>query len=601
MFEYDIDRLKAQIKDLHENDEKQLDVIFTESPRVIVEAPAGYGKTTTMISRIAYLYASGRIPNPKKVLGLTFSVNAALKVKRDVAEKLPSLIGITNNPMSVSEKITVTNYHGFCKSVLRKYGYLITPQLRKDINLFKAIGENDISSYTELTTLLTADELSCLQSIETSIKNGDMPKADPIQSYIKLIIEKLLPLDFVTHNSIILMVITLFSQYAQVRTFYQSYYPLIIVDEFQDTNSIAWELLKSLICDKSQLLFLGDSLQRIYGFIGALPDIMAVAAEEYGMETIALNKNYRFRSDPDMLLLDQNIRANAAHGFQFNPGEAIAQLPAFWGNTQADEAVQIAAKISTLQTENTNARIAILCRSRSMNAESIEEVLSQNAISYFYGLFNEDDVEYVDFHRVCQELFIQRFGGRKYITSRSLASFIEVVSRKYTATKSKVETALLTLLGALIEKVSTDYATISPEDKYTLLLDMFENRQLKQAMEYVDANVIITTIHGAKGLEWDYVFLSDVERWVFPSFTCSLCPNKFASSPNYKCSMPSSLLPDLKKVLLDELSVFYVGITRARKQVYISASAKRYNADGDEKNSVFSCLSTLCGIKLIKG
>ena len=68
MLEYNLDSLKAQIKDLHENDEKQLDVIFTESPRVIVEAPAGYGKTTTMISRIAYLYASGRIPNPKKVL-----------------------------------------------------------------------------------------------------------------------------------------------------------------------------------------------------------------------------------------------------------------------------------------------------------------------------------------------------------------------------------------------------------------------------------------------------------------------------------------------------------------------------------------------------
>ena len=601
MFEYNLDSLKAQIKDLHENDGKQLDVIFTESPRVIVEAPAGYGKTTTMISRIAYLYASGRIPNPKKVLGLTFSVNAALKVKRDVAEKLPSLIGTTNNPTSVSEKITVTNYHGFCKSVLRKYGYLITPQLRKDIHLFKAIGENDIPNYAELTTLLSADELSCLRGVETSIKNGDMPKADSVQRYTSLIVEKLLPLDFVTHNSIILMVIALFSQYAQIRTFYQNYYPLIIVDEFQDTNSIAWELLKSLICDKSQLLFLGDSLQRIYGFIGALPDIMAVAAEEYGMETIALNKNYRFRSNPDMLLLDQNIRANAAHGFQFDPGEAIAQLPALWGNTQADEAAQIAEKIMSLQAEHPNSRIAILCRGRSKNTELIEAALSQKAISYFYGLFNEDDVEYVGFHRMCQELFIQRFGERKYITGRSLASFVEVVSRKYPAVKNKVETALLTLLEALVEKVSTDYATISPEDKYTLLLDMFENRQLKQAMEYVEANVIITTIHGAKGLEWDYVFLSDVERWVFPSFTCNLCLNKFATLPNSKCSMPSLLSPDLKKVLLDELSVYYVGITRARKQVYISASAKRYNADGEEKNSMFSCLAALRGIKLIKG
>ena len=55
-----------------------------------------------------------------------------------------------------------------------------------------------------------------------------------------------------------------------------------------------------------------------------------------------------------------------------------------------------------------------------------------------------------------------------------------------------------------------------PEDKYTLLLDIFENRQLKQAMEYVESQVILSTVHGAKGLEWDYVILGDIERWVFP-------------------------------------------------------------------------------------
>jgi DNA helicase-2/ATP-dependent DNA helicase PcrA len=57
-----------------------LKLFFLDSPRLLVEAPAGYGKTTTMISRIAYLFASGHIPNPKRILGLTFSVNAALKV-----------------------------------------------------------------------------------------------------------------------------------------------------------------------------------------------------------------------------------------------------------------------------------------------------------------------------------------------------------------------------------------------------------------------------------------------------------------------------------------------------------------------------------------
>lgn len=131
--------IKEKITSLHEGDEKQLQVIFSESPRLIVEAPAGYGKTTTMISRIAYLYASGRIPNPKRILGLTFSVNAALKVKREVAEKLPFLLGSQNSPIALGEKVTVTNYHGFCKVILKKYGYLIADALRKDINLFRAI------------------------------------------------------------------------------------------------------------------------------------------------------------------------------------------------------------------------------------------------------------------------------------------------------------------------------------------------------------------------------------------------------------------------------------------------------------------------------
>ncbi len=602
MYNADITQLRARIEELHENDERQLNVIFTDAPRVIVEAPAGYGKTTTMISRIAYLYASGRIPNPKKVLGLTFSVNAALKIKRDVAEKLPSLINTSNDPTGVGEKITVTNYHGFCKSVIRKYGYLLTPQLRKDINIFKAIGESEVLSYLELKQLLVAEEIKILQDVDAAIKDGIIPAMDLVQMYNKLILEKFLPLDFTTHNAVILMVIELFSRHNQVRMFYQNYYPLIIVDEFQDTNSIAWELLKSLIGETSQLLFLGDPLQRIYGFIGALPNIMTEAANEYQMEEISLDKNYRFRSNADMLLLDQNIRANAVTSFNFNPGDAIAKIPTFWGNTQEEESSQIAKKICDILDKDPSAKIAILCRSRSLNAEVTEQALSQHGISYFYGLFNEEDAEYIDFHQLCQGQFIHRFGNKKYIGNRSLELFIESIAQKYVNSTSKVVSALMILLSALVKKVSTDYAAISPEDKYTLLLDMFENRQLKQAMEYVNSNIIITTVHGAKGLEWEYVFLCDVERWVFPGFPiCNLCPNKFTSVTDRRCSQPSSFSTELTNVLLDELSVFYVGITRAKKQVYISGSATRYNYEGGEKSSVFSCLSTLSGIKQIKG
>ena len=148
-----IAQIKQKLTELHDGDEQQLSVVFSEKDRVIVEAPAGYGKTTTMISRIAYLFATEQIPNPKRILGLTFSVNAALKVKRDVAEKLPSLIRMQNNPRLIVEKAVITNYHGFCKMILKKYGYLLNTILRKDVNDFTAIGDNEIQKTAEINRL----------------------------------------------------------------------------------------------------------------------------------------------------------------------------------------------------------------------------------------------------------------------------------------------------------------------------------------------------------------------------------------------------------------------------------------------------------------
>lgn len=292
----DIRKLRELLIRQHEGDERQLSVIFTEAPKVIVEAPAGYGKTTTMISRIAYLFASGQIPNPKRVLGLTFSVNAALKVKREVAEKLPELMGISNNPILVNDKVTVTNYHGFCKSVLKKYGYLISDLLRKDINSIRAISDTDVRKCSEINIFLSENEINILEQMDAVIKTGSLPDETEIERYNQLVVEKMLPLDYVTHNAIILMTISLFSSFHEVQKFYQNFYPLLIVDEFQDTNSIAWNLLEHLISPKSHLLFLGDPLQRIYGFIGALSGIMTMAAEKYNMQQIALSKNYRFRA-----------------------------------------------------------------------------------------------------------------------------------------------------------------------------------------------------------------------------------------------------------------------------------------------------------------
>ena len=596
----DTSNIKDKISTLHEGDEKQLEVIFSDSPRLIVEAPAGYGKTTTMISRIAYLYATGSVPNPKRILGLTFSVNAALKVKREVAEKLPALLGSPNSPIALSERVTVTNYHGFCKGVLKKYGYLIADVLRRDVNLFKAVSESDIEKRTNLNTLLSVTEKQTVKNMEAAIKVSTVPDLQSIHSYNEIVIKKLLPTEYVTHNAVILFVLEIFERFPEVLKFYQSYYPLVVVDEFQDTNCIAWSLLQSLIAAETQLVFLGDPLQRIYGFIGALPNIMNTATRQYGMTQVVLEKNYRFRHNPEMLKLDANVRANAAALFKPTIPD-VAQLPALGANKQEEEATRILGKVQEILAYG-NDRVAILCRARGKNAEIIEEQFSQNDVPYFYGMFTDDDEEYIEFHNKCQELFIKRFGKTKGVAKKSLIAFSENVKQAYSETSNKTTDSLLKLIDALVEKVSADYADLVSEDKYSLMIDIFENRQLKQTMEYVDSPVILSTIHGAKGLEWDYVVLSDVEQWAFSFGSCYKCtsPTKNANDTSC-CKLPETIPADMTNQILDDLCVFYVGLTRARKQVYISASKERFNSQGKQyTNGKICCLATIDGVKLVK-
>ena len=591
----DENRIKEKIREIHSGDDRQLEVIFSDKERIIVEAPAGYGKTTTMVSRLAYLYSIQAISNPKKILGLTFSVNAALKIKRDIASKLPRLINQNNDPTIISNTVTVTNYHGFCKSVLKKYGRLVNALLIKDLNLFRAVGEDDIKKFSELNSLITSEEAEILFGVDDSIKSGLLPSNDKTEKYIEIISEKFLPKDIVTHTAILLMALKLFEK-KEIAHFYQNYYSIIVVDEFQDTNVVAWEIIKRLIGSQTQLLFLGDSLQRIYGFIGALPRIMEIAEKEYSMTAIPLVRNYRFKDNENMLNLDFNLRENAKT--ELAPSISnIAEVPAFWASTHEGEAKHIANKIIEIRAEDNRGKIAILSRARSYDIDLLEEQLEESDIDYFYGMFTDDDEEYVKFHLLCQQMFIKQFGKRKTITNHSLKKFTEKIAEAYDGNESKITSSLLELLNAFTEKVESDYNDLLPEEKYEYILDVFENRQLKQSMEYVKADVILSTIHGAKGLEWDYVFIMDIERWIFPGYPiCKDCDSKW--NKGCYCTLPQRLNDSILNNLLDELSVFYVAVTRARKQVYLSASGTRYNNDLQKKESLYSCFARLKGIKL---
>lgn len=424
--------------------------------------------------------------------------------------------------------------------------------------------------------------------------------SEDVFRYNQIVTEKLLPRNAITHNAIILFTIELFLKFPEIRRFYNSYFQFLVIDEFQDTNIISWQLVQLIICESTKLLFMGDSLQRIYGFIGACPDIMARASRAYSMEVVTLDKNYRFRNNPDMLKLDNALRRNAEC---FNSPQVTEEgsLPCCWTLTQKEEATWISQKLIVLLQEDPTCKIAVLVRMRGQCTSIIEDELKQNALPYFHALFNDDDRVYIDFHEKCLMLFRAKHTGR-FFSRKKLLDIAKKIEDENSDQSDPVIQSLVSLLYATIEKIATDYAELPAEDRKDMLLDILENHQLKQAMEYIDKPIVLSTLHGAKGLEWDHVILADTEQYVSTGFrSCSLCgqENSYIQQDGLaSCKLKLPISQPLQTFLLEDLCLFYVGITRARKQAYISASAQRINSSGREfQNGKIPCFAFLKGVK----
>ncbi|MBN1999159.1 ATP-dependent helicase [candidate division KSB1 bacterium] len=590
-----LSQLKNKISDIHSGDTKQLEAIFSDHKRLIIEAPAGYGKTKTMVSKIAYILASSELPYPKKILALTFSVNAAYKIKKDVAEQLPSLLSMDEiNPVKVGDRVFVSNYHGFCRHVLSLYGNLIHENLQQ-IDTLSTVDESRIQNMTSLDVGLTYEDAKQLSDLSDAIKsvNNEYLKNN-WKTYLRIISDHLLPNNYISYNAIILYVLLLFDRYPEILKFYQQYFPTIITDEFQDTNLLSYHLITQLISSKSKVILIGDALQRIYGFIGAIRNLMNHVRESLKMHYISLEQNYRFKDNPTMLLLDKNLRKIAENPLTLQIEEDV-DIDINFFDDQISEVEWIAAKANDILDNNVG-RLAILVRGRGGNSDEIVRSLDENGREYFYGLYRDDDNEYLLFHHACYTTFLEQIKQKDRISKLYLEQFYNKIKKQYEGRETSVISSLLVLLNIFIVRLSDHYRLLSNEDKIRFCLDTFENRALRQQMEYVDKDLILTTVHGAKGLEWEYVIIPDMEQNVFPMYPslCTHCINRYNSTQNNFCVLNYD--KSIDRQFIEELSVFYVAVTRAKRQVYFSASKERINASGNTFNTVISCFLSLPGI-----
>lgn len=585
-----------KLLELHNRDQKQLDVILSDANRLIVEAPAGYGKTKTLISKIAYLILTKQVPVNKKILALTFSVNAAYNMKNEVVNILPTLLANNENlkTSDIEGKVYVSNFHGLCRRILKKYGYLLSKEL-KNIDQLINIDDSIENNLNKFNINLLEDEKKLVKDISIASKEYKEKyiKENYLQ-YNNIIKTKYIEKGVISYNSIITLTIELLNKFKNIRSFYTKFFPIIIIDEFQDTNILNWTFIQLLINKESKLVFLGDSLQRIYGFIGAIPNLIDLTLELFDMEYIALEKNYRFENNDEMLLLEKNIRENAKK--PINPSiKKDANVNFKLYKNQIDEAFGIVNQIRELQSKNIKCKIAILVKQRGSNINLILEALKYNDIKFFFGLFTDEDQRYIRFHETCLNKFYSIFiEENRSFSKKNIEFYLNEIKKEYNNVSDAMNNSLFKLLHAFLEKIVNEFKGLQNSDKYRIIMDTFMNKSLRQNLDILDDNVIVTTVHGAKGLEWDYVILPDMEKNQFPNYKGLCNRNNCIFGDN--CIF--SVNENNEVEFLEELSVFYVAVTRAKKEVFFTASQRSFVREDFQPETNISCLLRLPGINI---
>ena len=276
--------------DLSNLNEAQKEAVLTISGPVMVMAGAGSGKTGVLTRRIAYLIGDNNV-SPFKILALTFTNKAA----REMKERVEKFTGLNTKQMWIS------TFHSFCARFLRCEIEVLNTYTSK----FQIIDEDDSlkiirDTLKELNYDPKEYKPNMIQKLISEEKNGIVQKfKDPnfnsiYQKVLKRYTEKLISDNLLDFDDLILLTLKILKEYEDVRNKYQFKFEYILVDEFQDTNSMQYELVKILAEKNLNIFIVGDEDQSIYSFRGAkIENIRKFQSDFQPVKTILLEQNYR--------------------------------------------------------------------------------------------------------------------------------------------------------------------------------------------------------------------------------------------------------------------------------------------------------------------
>ena len=627
------------------NKEQQQAVLYNEGPLLII-AGAGSGKTRVITYKVAYLVENG--VSPDNILAITFTNKAASEMK----ERVDSLLGDN------SKKIFISTFHKFCGRILRIFiesiGYnrnftiYDTDDQKKILNkIIKELGYDE----KKVKARAVASRISFCKNHDISIDEfkksakSEMEKiyARCFEVYDKKMFENN-ALDF---DDMLLLTVRILKENEEIRKKISSQFKYILVDEYQDTNMVQFEIIKLLTMDgNNKLTVVGDDDQSIYKFRGA--DIRNILEFENVFENakiIKLTQNYR--STNNILNVANSVIRN-------NQGRKDKKLWSENGDgakvvftEYEDDSKEAYSIISEIKRNNDYKNTAILYRTNAQSRKFEEMCVSfsvpytlvgginfyerreiKDILAYMHILVNPSDTN--SLFRIINvpkrgigesslAKILEYAGNNNLMPLEAVFNFDKIdLSKKVKENLKefveliidlKSENELDNIIDKLLKRCYEEflYDEYGDEEGKERLENIYELRNkaitfketysendiLKDLASNLSAHVILEdflyeialisdvdninenedkltlmSLHASKGLEYDNIYLTGMNEGLFPSYQ----------------SISSD---DSDSEVEEERRLCYVGITRAKKNLYLS-SARRRMHNGSYNNYLIS-------------
>ena len=602
------------------NDEQARAVTHGDGPLLIL-AGAGSGKTKTLTHRIAYLIGELKV-FPSRILAVTFTNKAAKEMRQRLAQLLDEE---ADNRQFMPWMGT---FHSICVRILRMDGahigldrrFLIYDtddqvSLMKQIMKARGLTDKDIKPRAVLSVISNAkNEMRSAEDFSMSARGPREQKIAELFFAYEKALKEAAALDF---DDLLTKTVELLRNSPEIRRKWQRQFEYILIDEYQDTNAVQYALIKLLVNERRNLCVVGDDAQSIYSFRGAdYTNILNFERDFPGTTVVKLEQNYRSTGailDLANSLIQHNIHRTDKNLWTAN-GDGID--PKLWQlYSESEEALAIANEI---QAQIANGRqygdVAVLYRT---NAQSyaIERALRQSYIPYkivgglrFLDRAVVKDVlaylrllyqpsDRVSFLRIVNvpkrgigTVSVAKFLDWNDAARRDIISGLLAVEEADNLT-ARAKRPLLELgkilkelqqeidgsPAELIEKIikrtgyedfindGTPQAEERMENIGVLLAEakayvdvpafLEEMALMSSADTAAEQQVTLMTLHAAKGLEFPVVFLAGLEEGILP----------------HARVFDSGKADDIE----EERRLCYVGVTRAREELFVSCASSR--------------------------